>query len=297
MPPPALRCESLIGPTITYGHFLLLTLLFIFSYESKPLLYPSHSVLFLPLALSFIPPSLPLSDGVPLCQWGGAGGERRNESGSQEAMHLKSPLGHNKTEIDLWFASSAVPLSSEQKQMDGWVNGPTDGRTHSQQKKTVFIRLLDQASAEQSSRCAHAEVRVPAPPSHFCSPLSVSELCPNVLRYNWGLPPSINWQYPTLACCHAAAHAALLYYYSWNVKKSTEKLEIKDPLNFLDCASSKHAHFIHKIQTHSEWYLLTVGSSLSSCTCAFCRTETAIVRCLIWGLSVSTTDTHWTGSH
>lgn len=135
--------------------------------------------------------SFPLSDDVPLCQWGGAGGERRNESGSQEAMHLKSPLCHNKTEIDLWLASSPTPFSSERMQTDGWTDGWTDMHAHTQTqtctythslspKRTVFIRLLDQVSTEQSSRCTHAEVHFPAPESQFCSPAATSKHFPKL---------------------------------------------------------------------------------------------------------------------
>lgn len=282
--PQALRCESLIGPTVTYAHFLLLPLLFIYSFESKPLLLPSHSILFLPLALSFIPPSLPHS-----FWWCATVPMRRSRRRKKKWIwvtggHASQVSATIKRKLICGLLAVLSPLAlSKSRWMDGWM----DGRTHSQQswsKKELFIRLLDQASAEQSSRCTHAEVCVPAPPSHFSSPLSASKLSPNVLRYNWGLPPSINWQYSTLNCCHAAVHTASLYYYSWNVKKSTEKIKIKDALNFLDCANYKCAHFVHKIETHSEWYLLTVESSLSSCTYALSNTQ-------------NHADTHWTGSH
>lgn len=145
---------------------------------------PSESALPSRLTQSsfFLSPSLSsfsLSDDVSLCQWGGAEGERRNESGSQEAMHLKSPLRHNKTEIHLWLASSPIPFSSEQMQTDGRICMHTHTRTytHSVQKE---LCLLDQVSSEQSSRCTHAEVHFPAPESQFCSPAAASKHFPKL---------------------------------------------------------------------------------------------------------------------
>lgn len=128
---PLPSCLTLCSPVwILWPHSNLRALLFychsfIFISQSKHTPFLSHPVLFLPLTLS----SIPRSEDVPLCQWGGAGGERRNESGSQEAMHLKSPLCHNKTEIDLLLASSPIRFSSEQMQTDGWTDGWMDEHT------------------------------------------------------------------------------------------------------------------------------------------------------------------------
>lgn len=95
----------------------LLPLFFIISSFSNTL-----SLAFLPhpFSICFSLPlsSLPLSDVMPLCQRGGARGERRNESGSQEAMHLKSPLCHNKKEIDLWLACSPIPFGLKRRPTD-----------------------------------------------------------------------------------------------------------------------------------------------------------------------------------
>lgn len=66
-------------------------------------------------------------------------------------MHLKSPLCHNKKEIDLWLACSPIPLAEPR-------------RTHklvrtqlNQFMEIVFICLLDPSSVFQSSRCTRTE--------------------------------------------------------------------------------------------------------------------------------------------
>lgn len=173
MLPPTLRCESLIGPTVTHGHFLLLPLLFIYSFESKPLLFPSHSILFLPPALSFTPPSLFLM----VCHC--ANEEEQEEKGEMNLGHRRpciSSLGHNKTEIDLWFASCAVPLRS--RWMGEWTDGQT--RTHSQQswskkKKNKTVYPPPGPSIRRTKQ--QVRPRRGSPPSHFCSQLQTLPKC------------------------------------------------------------------------------------------------------------------------
>lgn len=124
--PPALRCESLIGSTITYVDVLLLPLLFIFSFESKPLLFLSHSVLFLPLALSFIPPSLFLM----VCHC--ANEEEQEEKGEMNLGHRRPCISslHSATikrKLICGLLALLFPLAlSRSRWMDGWM----DGRTH-----------------------------------------------------------------------------------------------------------------------------------------------------------------------
>lgn len=221
----------------------------------------------------FLLPSLssfPLSDDVPLCQWGGAGGERRNESGSQEAMHLKSPLCHNKTEIDLWFASSPIPFSSKRMQTDGWTDGYTHthtthmhARTHTgtythsrSVQQELFIRLLDQESGEQSSRCTHAGGSLPCttvPILQSCSCIKASQS----LRHNWRQlvqktnvsPLQQLWFLDANLlprCCTYSTRGLLFLSSVTRIKPSSLNPEIKDTLNFWDCARYMHTHFIHK---------------------------------------------------
>lgn len=151
---------------------------------------PSESALPSRLTQSsfFLSPSLSsfsLSDDVSLCQWGGAEGERRNESGSQEAMHLKSPLRHNKTEIHLWLASSPIPFSSEQMQTDRRTDMHAHTHTHLHTlspKRTVFIgpSVLRTKQQVHPRRGSLPCTRVPILQS--CS--SIKAL-PKAVRYNW----------------------------------------------------------------------------------------------------------------
>lgn len=159
---------------------------------------PSQSVLPSRLTQSsfLLSPSLssfPLSDDVPLCQWGGAGGERRNESGSQEAMHLKSPLCHNKTEIDLWLASSPTPFSSERMQTDGW----TDGYARTHTNTDMHLHTLTQSekncvySPPGPSILRTKQQVHPRRGSLPCTRVPILQSCSNIkalpkaLRYNW----------------------------------------------------------------------------------------------------------------
>lgn len=78
-------------------------------------------------------------------------------------MHLKSPLCHNKEEIDLGLACSPIPFSLEPRR--------TDRRTHTQRERAEsvheFIRLLASASFLQRSRCTHALGLFPGPPAPY----------------------------------------------------------------------------------------------------------------------------------
>lgn len=124
-------CTShLLAPPIISSNFNTLSFVFL-----------SHPSFCFSVSLS----SLPFSDVMPLCQWGGAEGERRNESGSQEAMHLKSPLCHNKEEIDLGLACSPIPFSPKPRRMDGRTHTQ---HTHTHRAESVheFIQLLASAS-------------------------------------------------------------------------------------------------------------------------------------------------------
>lgn len=90
-------------------------------YQLRLTLNPASFFHLFPLILH----TLPLSNVMQLCQWEGAGWERKNESGSQEAMHLKSPLCHNKKEIDLWLAWAPSPFAKPI-----WTHKQTHTHTH-----------------------------------------------------------------------------------------------------------------------------------------------------------------------
>lgn len=80
-------------------------------------------------------------------------------------------------------------------------------------------------------------------------------------------------------------HWLLFFSNVTRIKMSPLKPEIKDTLNFQDCASYMHSHFAHKREVHSEWYLLTVEFSPSVChSLEHCPMDVTNVCWLIRGL-------------
>lgn len=182
--------------------------------------------------------------------------------------------------------------------MGEWTDGRTDAHTHNRvgpkKKKTVYPppgpsirRTKQQVLPRRGWRPCTTALFLQS----FVSFKTLSKCFKIQLRTSSPHQLTISYVIPLPRCCTYSIPLILFL----KCKEEYEKLEIKNPLNFLDCASYKYAHFIHKIETHSERYLLTVESSHSSCTCAFCRTKTTIVCRLIRGLPCvyhRTTQTH-----